>query len=156
MNRGAGKDLLGPLSALLPGSLLVTPSAMSDASDAKGAYALLVHLCAPCEFVIRGKSLSLLAGWHVYVGSARGPGGMRARLCRHFRPQKPIHWHIDRLTMVADDMLALALGGGVECDIAARLAGSGLFEHVLPGFGSSDCKTCPSHLLVPRTLPSAQ
>ena len=142
-------DLLLRLTGLLPGALLTTPAAIAATSPAKGAYVLLAHLAAAQELLIRGRVWPVAAGWHVYVGSARGPGGMRARLARHFRPDKAPHWHIDRLTLAADALLALAIEDGSECDIVARLAGSADFAHILPGFGSSDCRACASHLLVP-------
>ena len=141
-------DLLSRLSALLPGAQLVTPATIASASAAKGAYVLLAHLSAPQQLLIRGNNWPVASGWHIYVGSAKGPGGMRARLARHFRPDKAPHWHIDRLTVAADQLLALALADGVECDIVARLAGSTWFDAILPGFGSSDCRACTSHLLV--------
>ena len=143
-------NLLSRLTALLSGAQLVTPATIASASAAKGAYVLLAHLSAPQQLLIRGSIWPLAAGWHVYVGSAKGPGGMRARLARHFRPDKTPHWHIDRLTVTADQLLALALADGVECDIVARLAGSAWFNTLLPGFGSSDCRACISHLLVPQ------
>jgi Uri superfamily endonuclease len=40
-------------------------------------------------------------GWLAYVGSARGPGGLAARLARHLRHPKPPVWHIDFLRAVA-------------------------------------------------------
>ena len=142
-------DSVERLSALLPGAQVTTPTTIAAASAAKGAYVLLAHLGGSQELAIRGRAWALDAGWHLYVGSARGPGGMRGRLRRHFRPDKSPHWHIDRLTIAADTMLALTLEGGVECEIVATLAGSGWFNPILPGFGSSDCSLCPSHLLVP-------
>ncbi|NIP37734.1 MAG: GIY-YIG nuclease family protein, partial [Candidatus Dadabacteria bacterium] len=36
-------------------------------------------------------------GYYIYVGSAFGPGGVRARVSRHFRKTKRSHWHIDYL-----------------------------------------------------------
>ena len=147
--RQPAEVMLGRLHALLPGACLVAPDTIGSSSEAKGAYALLAHLGTPQNLVIRRQVWPLATGWHVYVGSAKGPGGMRARLGRHVRRDKTPHWHIDRLTMAANALAALALAGGTECDIAARLAGSGWFGHVLPGFGSSDCRLCPSHLLVP-------
>ena len=130
--RQPAEVMLGRLHALLPGACLVAPDTIGSSSEAKGAYALLAHLGTPQNLVIRRQVWPLATGWHVYVGSAKAP-----------------HWHIDRLTMAANALAALALAGGTECDIAARLAGSGWFGHVLPGFGSSDCRLCPSHLLVP-------
>ena len=43
----------------------------------------------------------LAPGCYVYAGSARGPGGIRARVRRHLRPDKTPHWHIDQVTAYA-------------------------------------------------------
>lgn len=39
--------------------------------------------------------LALQAGGYVYVGSALGSGGLRARLGRHLRVDTPARWHFD-------------------------------------------------------------
>ena len=41
-------------------------------------------------------------GWYVYIGSAFGPGGITARVTRHARAAKRLHWHIDYLLEHAD------------------------------------------------------
>ena len=119
----------------------------SLAPDGAGAYALLVQLGRAARFTLRGKEVSLASGWYLYAGSAWGPGGIRARLRRHFRQDKKIHWHVDHLTAVADQLSALAMPGGRECGIVARLSDANGFQTILDGFGSSDCSTCRSHLL---------
>ena len=92
----------------------------------------------------------LQPGRYLYAGSARGPGGMRARLARHQRADKQTHWHIDRLTLAGTVPGAWIFPGGDECAIVAALS------HLpvpLPGFGSSDCRRCVSHLLAwPRGI----
>lgn len=40
-------------------------------------------------------------GYYVYVGSAFGPGGVAARVGRHFRREKTLRWHMDYLREVA-------------------------------------------------------
>ena len=35
---------------------------------------------------------------------------------------------------------------GEECNLVERLAGAGASAPI-PGFGGSDCRTCPAHLL---------
>lgn len=117
-----------------------------------GAYALALRLDIPVdlplvELPIRSPLRRLSPGWHVYAGSARGPGGLAARLRRHFRPGKPVHWHIDRLTAAPVRVAALALPGAAECEIVARLLATGHFTVPVPGFGSTDCRRCESHLL---------
>lgn len=97
----------------------------------------------------RTKTGNLPAGTYVYAGSAYGAGGLAARLRRHFRKDKKIHWHIDRLTVPASDLAAFVVEGGNECRLAELLLKTGDFEIALEGFGSTDCQTCRSHLLRP-------
>ncbi len=112
-----------------------------------GAYALLLHLDRPCGFSWRREEARLPAGWYVYAGSARGGGGIRARLRHHFRPDKRPHWHVDHLTTAARTLRALVAVDGAECAIVARLVAGGQCRVPIAGFGSSDCRCCPSHLL---------
>ncbi len=81
-------------------------------------------------------------------GSARGPGGLRARLSRHFRKEKRLHWHVDQLTAVAAIKGVWIAEGGDECALNAAL---GALPTPLPGFGSSDCPRCVAHL---RRIPA--
>ncbi len=61
-----------------------------------GTYILLVHLTCPAVLSVgRLGTYPLPAGMYAYCGSARGAGGLRARINRHLRLEKPIHWHID-------------------------------------------------------------
>lgn len=112
-----------------------------------GAYALALRLGAPLDVRIGKISATLPAGDYLYCGSARGPGGLRARLARHMRPQKRAHWHIDQLTAVANMLGAFVEEQGDECALNAAL---GALSIPLPipiaGFGSSDCRRCAAHL----------
>ena len=117
------------------------------APTAAGAYALLMRLGAPLEFPWRGRDARLGPGWYVYAGSARGPGGIAGRLKHHLRRGKRVHWHVDRLTAAAAEVRPCAWVGGSECAIVSRLAALPGFSLPLPGFGSSDCRCCASHLL---------
>lgn len=123
------------------------PDSVAAAPDAGGAYVLAIRLDAPAHFALRGKPLELPAGGYAYAGSAHGPGGIRARLSRHFRRDKKLHWHVDRLTTVAAEISAMALPDGCECALVARLLETGRFHPAGAGLGSSDCRTCPAHLL---------
>ena len=133
------------MPALLPGGRLVTAETVGDLPPLGGAYALLLTLPSPVQLQRPAPAL-LPPGNYVYAGSANGPGGLRGRLGVHFRAHKP-HWHIDRLTAAATGLSAIALEGGSECAIVARLEALPGFAHPLPGFGSSDCPRCRSHLL---------
>lgn len=115
----------------------------------KGAYVVLARLSGRLAGALPGKSETVLEpGWYLYCGSARGPGGLKARISRHLAEDKKIRWHIDRLTTAASTLVALPFAGAItECQLAAAALASDRFSIPLPGFGSSDCRTCQSHLL---------
>ncbi len=135
------------LSDVLPGAVPVSPETVDSAPVSGGAYLLLLRLPGPVTIAIGKIAGELPGGWYAYAGSARGPGGIRARLRRHFRRDKRLHWHIDRLTTLADRLSAFAVPGGNECALRRLVADSGLGAVAIPGFGSSDCAACPAHLL---------
>ena len=117
----------------------------AEAPALPGAYLLLVALPAPLRISLpRLPPTTLPPGHYVYAGSARGPGGLRARLARHMRTGKQPHWHIDRLTEAGRVEGAWVNPGGDECALVAAHAG---LPVPLPGFGSTDCRHCASHLL---------
>ena len=117
-------------------------------SDGKGAYVLLLRIDHAVVFGLRGRApVSLEPGWLVYAGSARGPGGMQARLRRHFRKDKVLHWHVDRLTRAAGEIVAVPLSDESECGIIDRLLQSPKFVVAVRGFGNTDCGMCETHLL---------
>ncbi len=128
----------------------VTPDKVDRSSREAGAYLLLIRLDEPIQADLpRLGSPRFEAGWFVYAGSARGPGGLAARIGRHFRRDKGLRWHVDRLTVGCGTMAALQVAGGTECDLVRRLVSSGRLEIAIRGFGSSDCRTCEGHLLMP-------
>lgn len=128
-------------------------SAAGEAADmpcVPGAYLLLIGVARPLSLTApRFADTTLPAGWYVYAGSANGPGGLRARVARHLRADKRAHWHVDHLTQGAT-VLALGFPGAGECALADRLAAAPRFVAPLPGFGSSDCARCVSHLVAWR------
>jgi Uri superfamily endonuclease len=91
-------------------------------------------------------TITLPRGIYAYVGSAHGPGGLRARLRRHLRPDKPIHWHIDAVTaLVPVQAIWFELSPErLECRWARALAALPGVMAPYSGFGSSDCR-CRSH-----------
>ena len=128
----------------------VSTSNLSQLGPCKGAYVLLLRLADPVAVTLpKRPQTSLGAGKYLYVGSANGPGGMAARLKRHMSKTKKLHWHVDQLTTKAAEITALAVEGGNECMLGAALLNSGQYQTILPGFGSSDCRQCNSHLLMP-------
>jgi len=122
-----------------------------DLPTGPGAYALLIRLDQPLAVALPRQPPQVLpAGHYLYCGSARGPGGLKARVARHLRLDKRRHWHVDQLTSSSfNGGAGRALGAwvvpdGDECALVAALAG---WPVPLPGFGASDCRQCPSHLL---------
>jgi Uri superfamily endonuclease len=114
-----------------------------------GTYALLLRVDLPTTIAIGALGqVELPAGWYLYLGSARGPGGLAARLARHKRKQaKRFHWHIDYVRAVAT-MVEIWSSEGAdrrECQWAAAAAGLDGAMVIAPGLGSSDCR-CRTHL----------
>jgi Uri superfamily endonuclease len=115
---------------------------------AGGTYALL--LFCPRARTLRIGSLggrTIPRGWYVYVGSAFGPGGLRARCLHHIRPLRRRRWHIDYLRLSAAVKAIWFTGDPAPrehqwAEIVGILPGAAA---PIPRFGSSDCR-CPSHL----------
>lgn len=116
-----------------------------------GTYALVLRLAAPTTLRVMGRPFDLLPGRYVYVGSARGPGGVRARLGRHVSGGSSPHWHVDVLRAVSDvESWAYSLDAAVtECRLAQALAALPCASIPIPRFGARDCRAhCPAHLVV--------
>ena len=95
------------------------------------------------------------AGWYVYVGSARGPGGLAARVSRHCKASKVLRWHVDYLRAYAKPVAVwYAIGDQKhECDWARLLVAISDGPGSPQGFGASDCR-CSTHLAHFMTRPS--
>lgn len=120
-----------------------------------GTYVLWLALDRGTEVQVgrRGRFF-FPAGVLAYVGSARGPGGLRARLGHHLRAPRPIVWHIDALQAAARPIGVWFAEGRnrKECTWAAALGALPGASIPAPGFGASDCR-CPAHLIHFPTLP---
>jgi Uri superfamily endonuclease len=109
------------------------------------------------------------AGYYLYVGSALGPGGLRARLARHQRDSessshsspsqtgKKLHWHIDYLLQRAQliEVWSATSEERLECKWAEVARGLSGAQVPVRGFGSSDCR-CPAHLIHFSTCPDRE
>lgn len=113
-----------------------------------GCYCLVFANAAAVLEVGSLGPIAFRAGYHIYIGSALGPGGLsrvgrhvRLKRCRDRRP----HWHVDRLLLDPRFRLSAVVTAGtstrLECALARALGGD-----AVPGFGSSDCR-CGSHLV---------
>ena len=119
-----------------------------DLPTGPGAYVLMLALerSMPLRIVTLPR-IHLPPGRYAYVGSAKGRGGMRARVRRHLRTQTKAHWHIDHLTTAALIVEILAFPDADECDVVEQLLRRRRTTTPIAGFGSTDCKRCEAHLL---------
>ena len=116
---------------------------------ASGAYALILRVtkridCKP------EKQWVLKPGTYIYAG--RATRGLSARLARHKKRTKPVHWHIDHLTVrktvTIENILLIPAKPNLECTIVRILLEQTGVTVPVHRFGSSDCRQgCPAHLL---------
>lgn len=130
---------------------------MDDLPVQTGTYALILELGESRTLEIgRLGVFHFPAGFYVYMGSARGPGGLRGRLRRHLRGDGKCHWHIDYLAAMAIVRGYVILVFGTEeadfwpteCAWSQTLIA--LPNAAIPAlrFGASDCQSgCPAHLV---------
>ena len=114
-----------------------------------GLYGLWLTIKADASLRIgRLGTFTFQAGHYLYIGSARGPGGIAARVSNHLRrvSEKGRHWHIDWLRQIAvpTGVLWSDATTSSECRWATHLEPLGTPEQA--GFGASDCG-CKGHLL---------
>ena len=121
-----------------------------------GTYILILHASRPFQAQI-GKlgRLDGESGFYIYVGSAFGPGGLRARIGRHLQPTNRLHWHIDYLRQQLPIQTIWYCADTVrrEHRWANALAESAMLSIPLAHFGSSDCR-CPAHLFYSAVQPN--
>lgn len=129
---------------------------LDSISSEPGTYALVLRASrGGVARVGRLGPLTVRRGFYVYIGSAFGPGGLRARVRHHLRPARRPHWHLDYLRQVVrisevwhsrdsenrEHLWAALLGQTAGCSVPARR------------FGASDCQ-CESHLFFFESRPS--
>lgn len=122
--------------------------------ECPGTYVLVFQAAMAWRLEVgRLGEIALETGYYLYVGSAFGPGGLAARIQRHWRREKRLHWHMDYLRPwlqpleVWIDMSDQRL----EHQWARRLLADIRFKPVT-GFGCSDCD-CQAHLFHTIDLP---
>lgn len=116
-----------------------------------GAYSLLISLMEGKEITV-GKlgSFYLPSGFYVYTG--RAVRRLAARVNRHLRKSKKLHWHIDYITRLDATQIEAVFfyesKNPIECEINQTIMDWEGAKIVVPGFGSSDCtRGCKSHLV---------
>jgi Uri superfamily endonuclease len=124
------------------------PENMKNSLRESGAYILHLTLEQPLPLSGVAHFTGILPpGYYAYAGSARGPGGLAARIGRHLKTRKTMRWHIDRVTVKASGIVPLLAPGGFECALLGHLLALRGACVPVPGFGSSDCPHCPAHLV---------
>jgi Uri superfamily endonuclease len=123
-----------------------------------GTYALILSSIVKKPVRI-GKldTLNLKQGFYVYIGSAFGPGGLKARIRHHLKNSSRPHWHIDYLASILKLHEIWYTYDPVRREHQwAEVHGSTRGASIpLLGFGSSDCG-CPSHLYFYQSPPSGR
>ena len=123
-----------------------------------GTYTLVLE-SAEEKFLNIGKlgTLILKPGFYVYVGSAFGPGGLKARINHHIHYSDRPHWHLDYLRPAVSVWEIWYTYDQVrrEHQWAEIHAQTRRAHTPLPGFGASDCR-CPSHLFFYKSKPSGR
>ncbi|HIE52247.1 MAG TPA: GIY-YIG nuclease family protein [Armatimonadetes bacterium] len=112
-----------------------------------GVYQLLLRLPRPRTMQIgRLGRFTFPAGWYVYTGSALN--GLEARIARHLRRKKRLHWHIDYLLQQAEieAVFIYPTQEREECARNAEVLAQPGARIIAPRFGASDCR-CPAHLV---------
>lgn len=138
------------------GSTGSKPDQVDELPASSGSYALLLSCRQQRPLPIgRLGTLQLQPGIYVYVGSAFGPGGLRARLGHHLRIAERFHWHLDYLRRATEPLAiwystAPSRQEHLWAELLMRSRGS---RQPLAGFGSSDC-SCPTHLFFFAGTPS--
>lgn len=122
-----------------------------------GTYALVFE-CRGAHAIGIGKlgTLDLTPGYYIYVGSAFGPGGIRARIKHHINRSMKPHWHIDYLKSHCrlDEIWIEYSDQRHESMWVAELAGSERTTVPLNGFGASD-GDADSHLFYFNSPPAS-
>lgn len=116
-----------------------------------GCYVVVLEVAGDVPVEAKTLKVTVTRGIYLYIGSAGGPGGLRARIRRHLRKRKRVWWHIDWLTSSDNVKVVGAVyceasqcGPQGEASIAACLQGKG-YEPVRR-FGSTDDPDTESHL----------
>jgi len=110
----------------------------------RGIYALILQVYRDLELTIGslGK-VKVEPGVYCYIGSARGFGGLRARIAHHYRKLKPrLWWHIDYLTIRNEVRILHVVYAETNQDLESQFAKAVneayCWNPAIPRFGATD------------------
>jgi Uri superfamily endonuclease len=132
------------------------PETIASLPAGRGSYALFLSLPQAVHLTVgRLGAFEFPSGVYVYLGSANGPGGLRARLAHHARIAAHPQWHLDYFRPHARITGGFVDEGGpartlpLECAWSQQLMCLPGTRPAVPGFGSADCRSgCPSHFML--------
>lgn len=126
--------------------------------EAKGTYVLIARLFRRTRLEVGSLgTFDIAPGFYTYVGSAFGPGGLRARVGHHLKSTAKPHWHIDYLLQAATliEVWITTADRRLEPQWADLLEAAPGFRVPIPRFGSSDYhRSRSSHLFYSERRPS--
>ncbi len=117
----------------------------------KGSYSILWRCTGAGNIRVGRLGLfRFIPGYYGYFGNARV--NLPARINRHLRAGKSVHWHVDFISVnpgfVPEDALVFIDNAVDECRLARMAVDECSAEVPFPGFGSSDCRQgCTAHLV---------
>jgi len=123
----------------------------------KGVYCLIFRNSS-CRTDAGGLGgITFNSGWHIYVGSALGSGGLK-RALRHAginrKKSGNLRWHVDYISASPYFSLEFIVAANtherLECEVAENIGGAGIRN-----FGCSDCG-CVSHLFYRDVCPLSE
>ncbi len=120
----------------------------------KGIYALIMKYNGPRKNLRVGSGIVLeleQSMVYVYIGSAQGAGGIKARISRHLRKEKRLKWHIDYLTSLKEtSILYIVYSCTRDSSAESRLVNtcSSILSGGPNGFGASDDPKNRTHLFL--------
>jgi Uri superfamily endonuclease len=131
------------------------PDLITSLPAGPGSYTLFLWLPGAVHLAVgRLGAFDFPPGVYAYLGSAHGPGGLRARLAHHARVAARPHWHLDYFrpsVQITGGLLDEETHAGalpLECAWSQQLLRLPGARPAAPGFGSADCRSgCPAHLI---------
>jgi len=108
-----------------------------------GVYVLIFQIAKPFNVNVGGLGkVDFKPGTYLYVGSARGKGGIKARVMRHLSKEKKLKWHIDYLTSSNNVNILCVIYSYTKNPLEPALVRKleVCLERVVKGFGSTDTR----------------
>ncbi len=130
----------------------------TDLPEEKGTYALIASVTRVRRLKIGQLGAhDIVPGYYVYVGSAFGAGGLRARIGHHLESTANPHWHIDYLLAIAQpvEVWYSTVNQKLEHHWAELFDHGSQFRAPITRFGCSDYhRSRSTHLFYSKRRPS--